>query len=87
MGALPVSGHRECNAGKELEMQPRELSAHSSARNEGSSGAPQVRKMELVCSHCGYGAVCHEPPDRCPMCGTRAAWAESPRRSPRRLVA
>ncbi|MGH3056793.1 MAG: rubredoxin-like domain-containing protein [Gaiellaceae bacterium] len=37
--------------------------------------------MELVCSLCGYGIVCQELPDRCPMCGAPAAWAELPRRS------
>lgn len=46
--------------------------------------APAVsppRRMELICSLCGYGIVSREPPGRCPMCGTDAAWAAPPRRS------
>ncbi|MGH3927140.1 MAG: rubredoxin-like domain-containing protein [Pseudonocardiaceae bacterium] len=59
-----------------------ELPAHARARIEGTSSIiPRARRMELVCSLCGYGIVCQELPDRCPMCGAPAAWAELPRRS------
>jgi rubrerythrin len=38
-----------------------------------------LQRMELFCSRCGYGIVCRESPDRCPMCGTVGAWVEPPR--------
>lgn len=37
-----------------------------------------LRRMELACSPCGYGIVCCELPERCPMCGTAGVWAEPP---------
>lgn len=33
-------------------------------------------KLDLCCSHCGYGIVSRLPPARCPMCGADAVWAE-----------
>jgi rubrerythrin len=35
-----------------------------------------VQRVDLSCSRCGYGIVSHEPPERCPMCGTTPVWAE-----------
>lgn len=46
----------------------------------------RARKVDLSCSRCGYGIVSREPPERCPMCGTGAAWAE-PSKKPSQLVA
>jgi len=34
------------------------------------------RKLELLCSGCGYGIVCRELPERCPMCRSAGAWVE-----------
>jgi CheY-like chemotaxis protein len=43
----------------------------------GSRVATLARRRDLSCSRCGYGIVSREPPERCPMCGTGAAWAEA----------
>ena len=38
--------------------------------------ATLARRVELHCSRCGYGIVSRTPPAHCPMCRTRASWAE-----------
>jgi len=52
---------------------------------ERSRVAALARKVELSCSRCSYGIVSRAPPERCPMCGTGAAWAE-PSQQPSRLA-
>jgi len=55
----------------------RQARSWSSTNGEGSPKvATLVRGVELSCSRCGYGIVSCKPPERCPMCRARAAWAE-----------
>jgi hypothetical protein len=56
----------------------RQIRSWSSTNVEGNLGVAMLaRRMELSCSRCGYGIVSSKPPERCPMCRTRATWAEA----------
>jgi rubrerythrin len=38
---------------------------------------PKTQKHSLECTVCGYGVARRVPPERCPMCQSRAAWTHS----------
>lgn len=46
-------------------------------RMESPQPEPIKQKHNLECTVCRYGIVRRVPPERCPMCQSRAAWAHS----------
>lgn len=60
--------------------------AGSSRDDIGGERVPLARKIDLCCSLCGYGIVSRTPPERCPMCGGGANWAEPQRWNSRRAA-
>jgi CheY-like chemotaxis protein len=55
-------------------------SSSTTKDGQGSRVATLARRKDLSCSRCGYGIVSRQPPERCPICGTGAAWTEASQR-------
>jgi hypothetical protein len=70
---LPLFDKLECE--QLMEWVEQEVAGYAVDREKGARVTPVAQRTELVCSLCGYGIVSREHPDRCPMCGGRAAWA------------
>jgi CheY-like chemotaxis protein len=62
--------------------------AAGSSRDDigGARATPLAHKIDLCCSLCGYGIVSRNPPERCPMCGCGADWADPPGWTSRRAA-